>query len=103
MEKRMTSYVLETRDVAIHYGGVKALDGVSLTLGKGQILGLIGPNGAGKSTVIDAITGRRPLTRGQVILDGQDVSQLGAAVWGCRAAFSAPASLVACRCANRWN
>jgi branched-chain amino acid transport system ATP-binding protein len=78
MEKRMTSYVLETRDVAIHYGGVKALDGVSLTLGKGQILGLIGPNGAGKTTVIDAITGRRPLTRGQVILDGQDVSQLGA-------------------------
>jgi len=74
----MTSYVLETRDVAIHYGGVKALDGVALTLGKGQILGLIGPNGAGKSTVIDAITGRRPLTRGQVILDGQDVSQLGA-------------------------
>ena len=74
----MTSYVLETRDVAIHYGGVKALDGVSLTLGKGQILGLIGPNGAGKSTGIDAITGRRPLTRGQVILDGQDVSQLGA-------------------------
>lgn len=74
----MTAYVLETRDVAIHYGGVKALDGVSLTLGKGQIRGLIGPNGAGKSTVIDAITGRRPLTRGQVILDGQDVSQLGA-------------------------
>jgi branched-chain amino acid transport system ATP-binding protein len=54
------------------------LDGVSLTLGKGQIRGLIGPNGAGKSTVIDAITGRRPLTRGQVILDGQDVSKLGA-------------------------
>jgi branched-chain amino acid transport system ATP-binding protein len=74
----MTSYVLETRDVAIHYGGVKALDGVSLTLEKGQIRGLIGPNGAGKSTVIDAITGRRPLTRGQVILDGQDVSHLGA-------------------------
>ncbi|PUE42193.1 ABC transporter ATP-binding protein [Limnohabitans sp. Hippo3] len=74
----MTAFVLETRDVAIHYGGVKALDGVSLTLEKGQIRGLIGPNGAGKSTVIDAITGRRPLTRGQVVLDGQDVSQLGA-------------------------
>src|SRR5690606_17681212 len=73
-----TAYVLEARDVAIHYGGVKALDGVSLTLEKGQIRGLIGPNGAGKSTVIDAITGRRPLTRGAVILDGEDVSQLGA-------------------------
>ncbi len=74
----MSSYVLQAQDVAIHYGGVKALDGVSLTLEKGQIRGLIGPNGAGKSTVIDAITGRRRLTRGQVILDGEDVSHLGA-------------------------
>jgi branched-chain amino acid transport system ATP-binding protein len=74
----MTSYVLQAQDVAIHYGGVKALDGVSLTLEKGQIRGLIGPNGAGKSTVIDAITGRSRLTRGQVILDGEDVSHLGA-------------------------
>jgi branched-chain amino acid transport system ATP-binding protein len=74
----MTEYVLQAQDVAIHYGGVKALDGVSLTLKKGQIRGLIGPNGAGKSTVIDAITGRRALTRGQVILDAEDVSHLGA-------------------------
>ena len=74
----MSAYVLQARDVAIHYGGVKALDGVSLTLEKGQIRGLIGPNGAGKSTVIDAITGRRALTRGQVTLDGEDVSHLGA-------------------------
>ena len=73
----MTDYVLQAEDVAIHYGGVKALDGVSLTLTKGQIRGLIGPNGAGKSTVIDAITGRRRLTRGQVTLNGEDVSALG--------------------------
>jgi branched-chain amino acid transport system ATP-binding protein len=73
----MTNYVLQAEDVAIHYGGVKAVDGVSLTLTKGQIRGLIGPNGAGKSTVIDAITGRRRLTRGQVTLNGEDVSALG--------------------------
>jgi len=73
-----TAYVLQAEDVAIHYGGVKALDGVELTLKKGQIRGLIGPNGAGKSTVIDAITGRRRLTRGRVLLDGEDVSALGA-------------------------
>jgi branched-chain amino acid transport system ATP-binding protein len=73
-----TPYVLHAQDVAIHYGGVKALDGVSLTLEKGQIRGLIGPNGAGKSTVIDAITGRRPLTRGRIELDGEDVSALNA-------------------------
>ncbi len=74
----MTSYVLQAEDVAIHYGGVKALDGVGITLEKGQIRGLIGPNGAGKSTVIDAITGRRKLTRGTVLLDGEDVSHMGA-------------------------
>ena len=70
--------MLQAEDVAIHYGGVKALDGVALTLEKGQIRGLIGPNGAGKSTVIDAITGRRRLTRGKVLLDGEDVTALGA-------------------------
>jgi branched-chain amino acid transport system ATP-binding protein len=74
----MADYVMQTEDVAIHYGGVKALDGVALTLERGQIRGLIGPNGAGKSTVIDAITGRRPLTRGRVLLAGEDVSALGA-------------------------
>ncbi|TXT36396.1 MAG: ABC transporter-like protein [Comamonadaceae bacterium] len=63
--------------MAIHYGGVKAVDGVSLSLQKGQIHGLIGPNGAGKSTVIDAITGRRRLTRGKVSLAGVDVTHLG--------------------------
>lgn len=74
----MTEYVLQAEDVAIHYGGVKALDGVSLTLKKGQIRGLIGPNGAGKSTVINVITGRNRLTRGKIWLDGEDVSALGA-------------------------
>jgi branched-chain amino acid transport system ATP-binding protein len=73
----MSDYVMQTEDVAIHYGGVKALDGVTLTLERGQIRGLIGPNGAGKSTLIDAITGRRPLTRGKVMLGGIDVSAMG--------------------------
>ena len=73
----MNEFVLQADDVAIHYGGVKAVDGVSLTLKRGQIRGLIGPNGAGKSTVIDAITGRVRLTRGKVQLGGQDVTALG--------------------------
>jgi branched-chain amino acid transport system ATP-binding protein len=73
----MSEFVLQADDVAIHYGGVKAVDGVSLTLMRGQIRGLIGPNGAGKSTVIDAITGRVPLTRGKVQLLGEDVTALG--------------------------
>jgi branched-chain amino acid transport system ATP-binding protein len=72
----MSEFVLQADDVAIHYGGIKAVDGVSLTLERGQIRGLIGPNGAGKSTVIDAITGRRRLTRGRVQLRGEDVTAL---------------------------
>lgn len=68
--------VLEVRDVAIHYGGVKAVDGVTFQVRKGEIHGLIGPNGAGKSTVIDAITGRRRLTRGTITLQGEDISGL---------------------------
>jgi branched-chain amino acid transport system ATP-binding protein len=73
----MSSPVLEAVDVAVYYGGVKAVDGVSFSLERGQIRGLIGPNGAGKSTVIDAITGRSRLTRGKVLLDGEDVTALG--------------------------
>ena len=69
--------VLDAQDVAIHYGGVKAVDGVDISLKRGQIHGLIGPNGAGKSTVIDAITGRVRLTRGKVLLAGVDVTDLG--------------------------
>lgn len=73
----MSEYVLQTEDVAIHYGGVKAVDGVAITLERGQIRGLIGPNGAGKSTVIDAITGRVTLARGKIALRGEDVSAMG--------------------------
>lgn len=75
----MSDYVLQAEGLAIHYGGVKAVDGVNLTLEKGQIRGLIGPNGAGKSTVIDAMSGRRRLTRGKVMLRGEDISGLDVA------------------------
>ncbi|MEZ2624861.1 ABC transporter ATP-binding protein [Paenalcaligenes hominis] len=73
----MSQNILEVRDVAVYYGGVKAVDGVTFSVKKGQVQGLIGPNGAGKSTVIDAITGRRRVNAGQVFLNGKDVTRLG--------------------------
>jgi branched-chain amino acid transport system ATP-binding protein len=65
---------LEAREVQVHFAGVKAVDGVDLTLEKGEILGLIGPNGAGKTTFMNAISGFVPLTGGAVRLSGAEVS-----------------------------
>lgn len=66
---------LVLQDVARHFGGVPAVDGVSLRVPAGQITGLIGPNGAGKTTVVNLITGLLHLTSGQVLLEGKDVSR----------------------------
>jgi len=69
---------LELEGVARHFGGVPAVDGVSLRAPAGQITGLIGPNGAGKTTVVNLITGILHLTHGRVVLGGEDVSRLEA-------------------------
>ena len=65
---------LEVRDLAVHFEGVKAVDGVDLELVRGEILGLIGPNGAGKTTFVNAITGFQAPTTGTIDLDGVDVT-----------------------------
>ncbi len=63
--------VLEVRDINVHFGGVRAVDGVSLTLRPGHIYGIIGPNGSGKSTLIGAITRLTRLTSGELYFDGE--------------------------------
>ncbi|HEY1831385.1 MAG TPA: branched-chain amino acid ABC transporter permease/ATP-binding protein [Acidimicrobiales bacterium] len=70
---------LTVENLSVHYGGVSALSGLSLTVSAGQIVGLIGPNGAGKTTLIDAISGFAPISGGQVLLDGVDIAQMSPA------------------------
>ena len=67
--------MLELRQLTKHFGGIRAVDGIDLTVQRGEILGLIGPNGSGKSTTVNLICGLFPLTRGQVIFEGSDVSK----------------------------
>jgi branched-chain amino acid transport system ATP-binding protein len=66
--------LLEARGLKVHFGGVRAVDGVDLALGKGEILGLIGPNGAGKTTLVNALSGFEKPSAGTVLLDGTDVT-----------------------------
>ncbi len=68
--------VLEARDVAVGYGGVRAVDGVSLALHPGEVVGIIGPNGAGKSSFLGALGGQVRRSRGQILLGSRDISQL---------------------------
>jgi len=63
-------------DVAVRYGGVQALHGVSLTVEPGATLGLIGPNGAGKTTLINATTGITSIERGSIALGSQRLDGL---------------------------
>ncbi|NDB68120.1 MAG: ABC transporter ATP-binding protein [Methylocystaceae bacterium] len=69
--------LLEARSVTKAFGAFKAVNDVSLTINKGEIIGLIGPNGAGKSTFFNCLTGDLMPTTGQVFFKGQDVTLTG--------------------------
>lgn len=67
--------VLEVRDIVKTFGGVTAVDGVSLSIRRGSITGLIGPNGSGKTTLFNCMTGTFKPTSGQVLLNDHDITQ----------------------------
>ena len=68
--------VLKADNIRVQFGGLVAVNNVSVSLNKGEVLGLIGPNGAGKSTLFNAITGFAPVTSGSVHFYDQDVTKL---------------------------
>jgi branched-chain amino acid transport system ATP-binding protein len=70
--------LLEVDDLAIYFGGVKAVDGVSFKVEEGEVFSIIGPNGAGKSTIFNLISRFYKPTRGSIRFDGQDITALNA-------------------------
>ena len=72
----MAEYVLETKDLGISFGGLKAVDKVNLKIKKNEIYGLIGPNGAGKTTVFNMLTGVYQPTYGTFFLEGVELKGL---------------------------
>jgi ABC-type branched-subunit amino acid transport system ATPase component/ABC-type branched-subunit amino acid transport system permease subunit len=68
--------LLDVRGVSVRFGGLAAVDDVSLSVPAGSVVGLIGPNGAGKSTLFNAVSGLVRIERGQISLRGQEIQGL---------------------------
>lgn len=69
-----TASTLDVEGIVVDFQGLRAIEDVSLSLRPGEILGLIGPNGAGKTTLINVLTGFQTVTRGRVLLGGEDIA-----------------------------
>ena len=72
---------LQVTQLSKHFGGVRAVDNVTLEVQPGERYALIGPNGAGKSTLFNLITGELPVTNGTIVFDGQNITHTS--VHGC--------------------
>ena len=70
--------LLEIKDMAVAYGRIEALHGISIAVEEGELVTLIGANGAGKTTTMRAISGVRPLSRGSIFFDGEDITKMKA-------------------------
>ena len=66
--------LVEMRNIRVSFGGVHAVDGVTVDLHAGEVVGLVGGNGAGKSTLIRTLSGAHPADGGEIFIDGKKVS-----------------------------
>jgi branched-chain amino acid transport system ATP-binding protein len=74
----MTEALLEMQEVSVAFGGVKAVNGVSLAVAPGEIFSIIGPNGAGKTTIFNLISRLHDPSAGRILFRGEDITSLPA-------------------------
>ena len=74
----MTEAILQTNGLSRHFGGLVAVDAMSLACEMGRVHAVIGPNGAGKSTLVNLLSGELPASAGQVMFEGRDITGLPA-------------------------
>lgn len=70
--------LFEVRDLAVHFGGIRAVDGVSFSVEKGSIFTIIGPNGAGKTTIFNLVSRIYDVSSGSIHLNGRDITHVRA-------------------------
>jgi ABC-type branched-subunit amino acid transport system ATPase component len=68
--------ILETKNLAKHYDGVAAIDGLSINIEKGKVTSVIGPNGSGKTTLVNVLSGMTPISHGVVVADGVTLKKI---------------------------
>jgi D-xylose transport system ATP-binding protein len=75
MQAGMTAVpLIEMRNISVSFGGVRAVDGVTVDVRAGEVIGLVGGNGAGKSTLMRVLSGARPADSGEILMDGKPVA-----------------------------
>lgn len=85
----MTTAAVQLLDIAKHFGKVKALDGLTLEIAQGEFVALLGPSGCGKTTALRALAGLQELDRGQIIVDGKEITHVAANKRGMGMVFQA--------------
>jgi ABC-type branched-subunit amino acid transport system ATPase component len=73
-----SNVLLQVKNISVHFGGVRAVDGITLSISEREVVGLIGPNGSGKTTLFNVISGMYPAHSGRVLLANSDITSLPA-------------------------
>jgi branched-chain amino acid transport system ATP-binding protein len=94
--------LIEAHNLAISFGGIRAVDDVSFSVAKGEIFAIVGPNGAGKSTIFNLISRIYEPTGGKLIFEGEDITNVAPHTIAGRGIARTFQNIELCDTARRW-